>query len=75
MPALQDDSILDMSRALSGSSSDGNWLDSDMGFSASQRAMQQAALPEKGRDGHHNDFWVPQVSQDGRVSYYSLLRT
>ena len=68
--AAPDDSMLDMSRALSGSSTDANWLESEASFSTSQHAMQQAALPEKGRQGHHNDFWVPQVSQDGRVSHH-----
>ncbi|THH31171.1 hypothetical protein EUX98_g3005 [Antrodiella citrinella] len=71
MPSLPDESVLDMSQALGGSSSDANWLEADDGYNASQHAVQQAAQPEKGREreGHHNDFWVPRVSQDGRIFY------
>ncbi|KAH8104489.1 ras GEF [Cristinia sonorae] len=68
--SMRDDSMLDMSQAL-GSSSDSHWLEAEMSYPSSQRAMQEAALPEKSRnlEGHNNDFWVPQVSQDGRIFY------
>lgn len=70
-PLLSDDAIVDVAQGMSGalSQSDGDrgWLNGDMDLPS------HAPHPEDytdGSNGHlpqHNDFWVPQVSQDGRV--------
>ncbi|KAK7682391.1 hypothetical protein QCA50_014596 [Cerrena zonata] len=75
------DMALTMSRSLSGSSRDDDWLESDLDYQApatQQSQQQQAPQPQPTRtqttqtNGHtngHSDFWVPQVSQDGRIFY------
>ncbi|KAI1789570.1 ras GEF [Ganoderma leucocontextum] len=72
--SLPDDSIVDivqtMSQALSQSDPDGDWLN---GGGADYQALRTLGSTN-GRtvdDGgtHHSDFWVPQVSQDGRIFY------
>ncbi len=68
--SLPDDSVVDMadsmSRALSQSDRDGDWLERDADFSVSSHQTNGHAK-SSGSTQHH-DFWVPQVAPDGRVS-------
>ncbi|KAI0754910.1 ras GEF [Daedaleopsis nitida] len=73
--SLPDDSMVDMahtmSQALSQSDQDGDWLNGDADY---VQSMQRAApysngAPSRGGGTQHHDFWVPQVSQDGRIFY------
>lgn len=83
--SVNNDPIVDMahsmSRSLSSSSRDNDWLESDLDYQApaTQQQPQQQQVPQprpaqpqttqaNGHTNGHSDFWVPQVSQDGRVS-------
>ena len=81
--SLPDDSMVDMahtmSQALSQSDQDGDWLngDADYGQQAVRAAAYSNGAPSRGAGGTQtHDFWVPQVSQDGRVrgTLHLLLR-
>ncbi|THG97774.1 hypothetical protein EW026_g4284 [Hermanssonia centrifuga] len=69
--SLPDDSVVDMadsmSRALSQSDRDGDWLERDADFSVSSHQTNGHAK-SSGSTQHH-DFWVPQVAPDGRIFY------
>ena len=78
--SLPDDSMVDMahtmSQALSQSDQDGDWLngDADYGQQAVRAAAYSNGAPSRGGGGTQtHDFWVPQVSQDGRVRGTSHL--
>ena len=71
MGTSPDDSVVDMgesmSRALSDSDREGDWLERDAEFSAST-PHSDAQLSVVGNVGRqHHDFWVPQVGPDSRV--------
>lgn len=67
--SIADDSMVDMahsmSRALSQSDSDGEWLQAELEYTGQSHingnGVQRPTVS-------HSDFWVPQVSTDGRVS-------
>lgn len=72
-PPLADDPIVDMAGTMAAALSPSNpddWLPGDSDFS-------QMRQPPNGRSNlngssgttQHNDFWIPEVSQDGRVRY------
>ncbi|CAL1713340.1 unnamed protein product [Somion occarium] len=76
--SVTSDSVVDMahsmSRALSGSSGENDWLDSEVDYPATKQLLNNQQQPQT--NGHtngsgiqHNDFWVPQVSSDGRIFY------
>lgn len=71
--SLPDDSMVDMahtmSQALSQSEQDGDWLhgDADYAQQARHAAGYTNGAPSRGAGTQHSDFWVPQVSMDGRV--------
>ncbi|KAF9816905.1 hypothetical protein IEO21_03779 [Rhodonia placenta] len=69
-PSLQDDSMVDMAQSMSStlSNRDGDWLDSDVEYSRNARQPDSYVNGVNGKSVQHNDFWVPQVSQDGRHS-------
>lgn len=70
--SLADDSTVDMARsmsqALSQSDHDGDWLHDDTDLLNRTYHTNGHAQGSNGHATQHNDFWVPQVSQDGRVS-------
>lgn len=88
-PPMQDESLVDMvqglssmssvsnmSRALSQSDRDGDWLDRDSVYSTqphpvqhngSEEYYQVEAPQDRAHDGAQHDFWVPRVGVDGRV--------
>lgn len=75
--SLPDDSMVDMahtmSQALSQSDQDGDWLngDGDYGQPAQRGTGYTNGAPARGGGGTQtHDFWVPQVSQDGRVRVF-----
>lgn len=75
--SIGDDSMVDMehsmSRSLSQSDREGDWLDSEPEYLNAGRTNGLAnGLHATGTQ--HHDFWVPQVSADGRVSYLHLAR-
>ena len=69
---LPDESVVDMSdsmsRALSESDRDGDWLDRDADVSTPSQAGGAMSDVEETNGIQHHDFWVPQVGADGRVS-------
>ena len=74
--SLPDDSMVDMahtmSQALGQSDADGDWLNGADADYQPQRtaAYTNGATSRAGGGGaQQSDFWVPQVSQDGRVSF------
>ncbi|RDX53355.1 ras GEF [Lentinus brumalis] len=69
--SLPDDSMVDMSQALSQSDHDGDWLngDGDYGQPEPRGAGYSNGAPARGGGTQTHDFWVPQVSQDGRIFY------
>ncbi|KAH9933132.1 ras GEF [Epithele typhae] len=71
--SLPDDSMVDMAhtmqQSLSQSDQDGDWLNDDADY-AQQRAPGYANGAAAAAGGtQHSDFWVPQVSPDGRIFY------
>ncbi len=72
--SLPDDSMVDMSQALSQSDHDGDWLngDGDYGQPEPRGAGYSNGAPARGGGTQTHDFWVPQVSQDGRVRVISF---
>ncbi|KAI0345715.1 ras GEF [Trametopsis cervina] len=92
---LQDDSVVDMaqsmassvssasmfslSRALSQSDREGDWLDRDPDYAPPSYSQQANEAEEYYPDAspaiqqnepvQHHDFWVPRVSADGRIFY------
>ena len=75
---LPDDSMVDMgdnmSRALSESDRDGDWLERDEEFSAPSHRTDGHSSTGSGTVTQHHDFWVPQVGSDGRVRIMSHNR-
>lgn len=73
--SIGDDSVVDiahsMERSLSQSDHGGDWLEREPEYSNAGRANGNANGHAMGTQ--HHDFWVPQVSADGRVSNYRLL--
>lgn len=73
--SLPDDSMVDMaqtmSQALSQSDSDGDWLNGSGDYSQQPQHTNGTATRAPGTK--QSDFWVPQVSQDGRVRITSWL--
>lgn len=72
-----DDSVIDMgdsmSKALSDSDRDGDWLDRDADYSTPEpRVEAHASVVDNGGQQHH-DFWVPQVGPDGRVRDIAIM--
>ncbi|EMD39992.1 hypothetical protein CERSUDRAFT_112236 [Gelatoporia subvermispora B] len=71
--SLPDDSMVDMthsmSQTLSRSDSDADWLNGDAGYTSQAQHTQRQTNGTNGRPTQNNDFWVPQVSQDGRIFY------
>ena len=73
--SLPDDSMVDMahsmSQALSQTEQDGDWLngDADYAHEVQPAAGYTNGVPGRGGGTQHSDFWVPQVSTDGRVRY------
>ncbi|KAI0916974.1 hypothetical protein AcW2_007229 [Taiwanofungus camphoratus] len=71
--SLADDSTVDMARsmsqALSQSDHDGDWLHDDTDLLNRTYHTNGHAQGSNGHAPQHNDFWVPQVSQDGRIFY------
>ncbi|KAJ3558904.1 hypothetical protein NM688_g656 [Phlebia brevispora] len=71
--SVPEESVVDMgemSKALSDSDRDGDWLERDTEYSAppSYRAeSHNSVMGDMGRT--HHDFWVPQVGPDGRIFY------
>ncbi|KAL1950628.1 hypothetical protein VTO73DRAFT_5752 [Trametes versicolor] len=69
--SLPDDSMVDMaqtmSQALSQSDSDGDWLNGSGDYSQQPQHTNGTATRAPGTK--QSDFWVPQVSQDGRIFY------
>lgn len=71
--SLPDDSMVDMahtmSQALSQTDQDGDWLNGDVDYDQPPQrgASYSNGAPSRGGGTQHHDFWVPQVSQDGRV--------
>ncbi|KAI0826880.1 ras GEF [Trametes gibbosa] len=72
--ALPDVSMVDMaqtmSQALSQSDTDGDWLNGGGDYShQSQPADSYTNGSTRGSGTKQSDFWVPRVSQDGRIFY------
>ncbi|GBE84886.1 ras GEF [Sparassis crispa] len=69
-PALADESTVDMahsmSQALSQSDRDGDWLHDEFEYSTQGHTANGHS---NGNPTQPSDFWVPQVSQDGRIFY------
>lgn len=67
-----DDTMLDMgdtmSRALSESDRDGDWLERDADFSVPSQRTDGHSSAGGSNGTQHHDFWVPQFGADGRVS-------
>lgn len=74
--SIGDDSVVDiehsMSRSLSQSDQDGDWLDSEPAYLNAGRT--NGSMNAHATGTQHHDFWVPQVSGDGRVSTSHLVR-
>ncbi|KAH9936253.1 ras guanine nucleotide exchange factor domain-containing protein [Fomitopsis serialis] len=69
-PSLADDSMVDMAHSMSRSlSQDDEWLNAEMDFPNHVQNPPPQRNGSNGRPTQHNDFWVPQVSQDGRIFY------
>ncbi|KZT11988.1 ras GEF [Laetiporus sulphureus 93-53] len=72
-PLLSDDAIVDVAQGMSGalSQSDGDrgWLNGDMDLPSHAPHSEDYTDGSNGHLPQHNDFWVPQVSQDGRIFY------
>ncbi|OCH91881.1 ras GEF [Obba rivulosa] len=71
--SLPDDSMVDMvhsmSQSLSRSDNDADWLNGEAGYMSQVQHPHRQTNGTGGRPTQHNDFWVPQVSQDGRIFY------
>ncbi|KAI0632185.1 ras GEF [Trametes polyzona] len=72
--SLPDDSVVDMaqtmSQALSQSDSDGDWLNGGGDYShPATRTETYTNGSVRAPGTKQSDFWVPQVSQDGRIFY------
>ncbi|EJF63378.1 ras GEF [Dichomitus squalens] len=72
--SLPDDSMVDMahtmSQALSQSDTDADWLNGgDADYEGPRVAGSRNGGTADGGGTKHSDFWVPQVSQDGRIFY------
>lgn len=69
--SIGDDSVVDiehsMSRSLSQSDQDGDWLDSEPAYLNAGRT--NGSMNAHATGTQHHDFWVPQVSGDGRIFY------
>jgi son of sevenless len=74
--SLGDESVLDMahsmSKSLSQSDRDGDWLEREHEYS-SATASQNGSVSGHSATAKH-DFWVPQVSADGRASDYKCFK-
>ncbi|TFY69536.1 hypothetical protein EVJ58_g335 [Rhodofomes roseus] len=69
-PSLADDSMVDMAHSMSRTlSQDDDWLNAEMEYSNPVQTPAPQRNGVNGRTIQHNDFWVPQVSQDGRIFY------
>ena len=68
--SIGDDSVVDMAhsmaRSLSQSDHDGDWLEREPGYS--NVSQTNGNLNGHPTGAQHHDFWVPEVSVDGRVS-------
>ncbi|KAH9854744.1 ras GEF [Lenzites betulinus] len=72
--ALPDVSMVDMaqtmSQALSQSDSDGDWLNGGGDYASQPQATNaNTSGPTRAAGTTQSDFWVPRVSQDGRIFY------
>lgn len=69
--SLPDDSMVDMAHTMSQALSqtdDGDWLGGDADYQPPPAAGYASTNGASHHGGaQHNDFWVPQVGQDGRV--------
>ncbi|KZT73839.1 ras GEF [Daedalea quercina L-15889] len=69
-PSLADDSMVDMAHSMSSSlSQDNDWLNGEMEYADPVQTPTAYRNAPNGKATQHNDFWVPQVSQDGRIFY------
>lgn len=72
-----EDSVVDMgesmSKALSDSDRDGDWLERDAEYSASDPHAEAHASAADNSGRQHHDFWVPQVGTDGRVRVIVIM--
>ncbi|PCH40158.1 ras GEF [Wolfiporia cocos MD-104 SS10] len=71
-----DEGVVDMahsmSRAISQSDREGDWLNGDAEYPSHAHHSDRPDPYPNGvhaKSTQHNDFWVPQVSQDGRIFY------
>ena len=73
--SVGDDSMIDMARrtskSLSQSDRDGDWLEREPEYSSATTSRVGSVNGHNGTGTQ--DFWVPQVSADGRVSKYHNL--
>lgn len=70
-PSLADDSMVDMAHSMDRSlSQDDDWLNNEMDYANQPPTATPYRNGTTGKATQHNDFWVPQVSQDGRVRVY-----
>ena len=77
-PGSQDDSMVDMaytmSQALSPSDSGANWLNGgDAVYDVQRTVGSRNGGTADGGAATHGDFWVPRVTQDGRVSLQHVM--
>lgn len=78
-PASQDDSMVDMAHSMASELSvedrEDNWLERETEYaqtgSTPVQSTVQGSAPSNGT--HPHDFWVPEVSPDGRVSLPSVV--
>ncbi|KAI0731989.1 ras GEF [Fomitopsis betulina] len=69
-PSLADDSMVDMAHSMDRSlSQDDDWLNNEMDYANQPPTATPYRNGTTGKATQHNDFWVPQVSQDGRIFY------
>lgn len=78
-PASQDDSMVDMAHSMASELSiedrEDNWLERETEYaqtgSTPVQSTVQGSAPSNGT--HPHDFWIPEVSSDGRVSLPSVV--